>query len=94
MLLICFSRLPRRHLPARVGMKAIEPITLREILPSNRVRRMSREFTRFLAIIIMDVLLGVLCLAIAHERGSPALRFSGRGLRLCTLRFLQSGVRD
>jgi len=42
---------------------------------------MTREFTLFLAILILDVLLGARCLAIARsERGSPALRFCGRGL--------------
>jgi hypothetical protein len=50
---------------------------------------MSREFTLFLAIIILDVLLGALCLAVARsERGSPALRFWGWGLLGCALGFL------
>ena len=50
---------------------------------------MSREFTLFLAIIILDVLLGALCLAIARsERGSPALRFWEWGFLGCALGFL------
>ena len=50
---------------------------------------MSREFTLFLAIIILDLLLGALCLAIARsEGGSPAVLFWGWGLLGCALGFL------